>query len=132
RTCNECKRRFTTYERLAPARVKVVKRSGKGEPFSREKLAGALARVLRGRPPAARVDELVELVEKQLVTERVKAVASGEIARRVLELLADLDRLAYDRFAVNYLDEEGRLRTDSAPPAPPGSQLDLPLDEEDG
>jgi transcriptional repressor NrdR len=131
RNCNDCKRRFTTYEKLAPARVKVVKRSGKSEPFDKDKLARALARVLRGRPDAARTDELAERIEKQLVADRVKSIASGELAMRVLELLRDLDRIAYDRLAINYLDDEGRLRAEPPRPAPPRSQLDLPLDDDE-
>lgn len=131
RQCGECKRRFTTYERLAPARMKVVKRSGKSEPFDRDKLARVLSRVLRGRPAEPRAEELAERIERQLAADRLKSVTSGQLAERVLALLEELDRLAYDRLAVNYVDEEGRLRTEPPPMPPRPPQLDLPLEDDE-
>lgn len=117
RSCNECKRRFTTYERLSAPSIKVVKRSGKSEPFDTAKLLGVLARVCRDRPGIGDPDVLrvARAVEAQLVDERVKSIKSGELVTRVLDLLRDLDKLAYDRLAANYVDESGQLRTDARP-----------------
>lgn len=114
RSCTECKRRFTTYEKLAAPGIKVVKRSGKSEPFDADKIRAALARVCRDRPHLGDADvlRLARAVEAQLLDERVKSIKSGEIAARVLTLLNDVDKLAYERLAANYVDESGHLRTD--------------------
>ena len=113
RNCAECKRRFTTYERVAAPLIKVAKRSGKTEPFESDKIIKILRRVSRDRPgfgyPEA--TRLARTVEAQLVDERTKSISSGDLARLVLSLLRDLDRLSYDRLAANYMDESGILRT---------------------
>jgi transcriptional repressor NrdR len=115
RSCSECKRRFTTYEKVAAPIVKVVKRSGKTEPFDPQKIVRVLLRVGRDRP-SLKADDAVRLartIEAQLVDERSKSIRSGELASRLLVLLHEVDRLAYERFAANYMDESGQLRTES-------------------
>lgn len=118
RSCTECKRRFTTYEKLAAPNIKVVKRSGKSVPFDADKIRAALARVGRDRPSIGEAGalRLARAVEAQLLDERVKSIKSGELASRVLTLLADVDKLAYERLAANYMDEAGQLRTDPRSP----------------
>lgn len=114
RSCSNCKRRFTTYERVAAPSIKVIKRSGKSEPFDSAKIEAILQRVCRDRPKISSADtgRLARSVEAQLVDEHTKSIRSSELARRVLALVRDLDRLAYDRLAANYLDESGHLRTE--------------------
>jgi hypothetical protein len=57
----------------------------------------------------------------------VKTIRSGEIIDRLLGLLKEVDRVAYDRLAANYLDEGGRLRTDAPKSEEPSAgQLGLP------
>lgn len=128
RICGACKRRFTTYERTASPSLKVVKRSGKSEPFSSDKLLARLQRVCRRRPigNAAQLMALVRAIEAQLVDAGTKSVTSAQIADLVLARLAELDKVSYDRLAASYLDEEGRLRTDQADDADDAdSQLGL-------
>ena len=114
RVCNTCRRRFTTYERVGSPAIRVHKRSGKTQPFDAEKLRRVLARVTRHRPSIGDrdVDRLVRDLEGRLDDSGERSVRSGRIAELVLARLDELDRLSYDRFAANYLDETGQLRTD--------------------
>lgn len=127
RNCGECKRRFTTYERVAAPAVKVVKRSGKTEPFDSEKIIRILIRVSRDRPNfgAAEATRLARTVEAQLLDEGTKSIRSSQLANLILRLLRDIDRLSYDRLAANYMNESGILRT--SPGTEQGSQGQLGL-----
>ena len=134
RVCNECRRRFTTYERLATPSIKVQKRDGRIEPFSPDKLVRVLTRVGRGRPGMgpADVQRLARALEAQLVDQAIKTIRSAEILDRLLALVEAVDRLARDRLAANYLDENGRLRTDAPAAAANGpDQLGLFGDDEE-
>ena len=117
RICGQCRRRFTTYERVAPPNIKVIKRSGRVEPFDAANLRRVLARVCRDRPGIGEADvrRIAAAIEAELVDDRVKSIPSSALAERLLARLADIDRLAYDRLAANYVDENGLLRVDRAP-----------------
>ena len=134
RECGECKRRFTTYEQLGPPAIKVQKRDGGHQPFDSNKIMRVLKRVGRDRPGLGPADQqrLARRIEAELVDEAVKTIRSGEIALRLLRLLKEVDRVAYDRLAANYLDESGQLRTD-APKSdePSAGQLGLFEDDEE-
>ena len=126
RECATCKRRFTTYERMGHPEIKVAKRSGKAVDFDHDKLVRVLARVGRGRPAVEPV-RLARAIEADLVDEGVKSVRSGELAARVLRRLRELDAVAYNRMAANYIGEDGQLRTEPrAANDQPESQLPLP------
>jgi transcriptional repressor NrdR len=114
RVCNVCRRRFTTYERVGSPAIRVLKRGGKSQPFDPSKLRRVLLRVTRHRPSVTErdVDRVVRDLEGRLDDSGERSVRSGRLAELVLARLAELDRLAYDRFAANYLDETGQLRTD--------------------
>lgn len=114
RVCGECKRRFTTYERPAAPNVKVLKRAGHSEPFDPGKIVAVLMRVGSGRPNLSPADaqRLARAIEAQLIDEGVKSIPSSEILGRLLGLLGDVDRLAKDRLAADYVDEGGQLRLD--------------------
>jgi transcriptional repressor NrdR len=137
RECAECKRRFTTYEQLGAPNIKVMKRKGVTAPFDPDKIVRALKRVGRDRAalgPADR-ERLARKIEAELLDEGVKTIRSGEIVERLLRLLKEVDRVAHDRLAANYLDENGRVRTDAprAEEPQPGPQLGLPgvIEEEE-
>ncbi len=137
RECTVCKRRFTTKEQLGAPAIKVQKRDGHHEPFDPGKIVRVVARVGRDRPGLGPADQqrLARKVEAELLDEGVKTIRSGEIVERLLRLLKDVDRLAHDRLAADYLDENGRVRTDVPRPAagPQAGQLGLPgmIDEEE-
>jgi transcriptional repressor NrdR len=125
RECMSCARRFTTYERLAPSEIKVQKRDGASEPFSREKLEQLVMRLARDRPVSARAcHDLVRGLEAELVDAGVTSVASSQLADRLLARLGELDALMARRFATNYVAEDGTLRTAPEAPSP---QLALPI-----
>jgi transcriptional repressor NrdR len=125
RECLACARRFTTYERLAPSEIRVLKRDGDSEPFSREKLARVLARLARGRPVSERAcDDLLRGLEAEIVDAGIHALGSAQLADRLLARLGELDPVMAGRFAANYTGEDGVVRTSRGEPSP---QLALPL-----
>lgn len=100
RTCQGCRRRFTTVEEPTLA---VVKRSGVTEPFSRQKVITGVRRACQGRP----VDEddlaqLAQRVEEAIRATGVAEVPSHEIGLAILGPLSELDEVAYLRFASVY------------------------------
>ncbi|WP_026310984.1 transcriptional regulator NrdR [Parafrankia elaeagni] len=101
RSCSACGRRFTTMEE---ASLRVRKRSGATEPFSRAKVIVGVRKACQGRP--VRSDDLALLAER--VEETVRASGSAEVAaedvgRAILGPLRELDEVAYLRFASVYL-----------------------------
>lgn len=127
RNCAECKRRFTTYEKVAAPAIKVIKRSGKSEAFDSAKIIKILIRVSRDRQGfgSAEATRLARTVEARLIDEGTKSISSNDLADLILRLLRDIDRLSYDRLAANYMNESGVLRT--APTAEDDSQGQLGL-----
>ncbi len=125
RECLSCTRRFTTYERLAPSEIKVLKRGGAAEPFSREKLLTVLSRLARERPVSSKAcDEIARGLEAEIVDAGAHAVTSSQLADRILLRLRELDPVMAQRFASNYIGDDGVVRTSALEPSP---QLDLPL-----
>lgn len=124
RVCGECRRRFTTYERVGSPMLKVVKRAGHAESFDTGKLVLMLRRVCRHRPNLDDRDflRIAHAIEAQLDDRGEKFVRSGEIATLVLDRLAEIDPLSHRRLAASYLDEAGNLRTDARPVAPDEAQ----------
>lgn len=133
RQCVQCSRRFTTYEQLGAPPIKVLKRDGHHEPFDPEKIVRVLARVASDRPGLGPGDHqrLARAIEAQLLDAGVKTIRSGEIVDRLLALLGDVDRMARDRLAADYLDESGHLRTDAPRPTRRSSGQLAMFDEEE-
>jgi transcriptional repressor NrdR len=106
RECERCKRRFTTYERLANVRM-VRKRSGLLQPFDASKVRAGLASALADRPvPTGGVDGIVERIDAHLQPFG-SPVDSDRIGQLVLAELRALDEVAYLRFASVYQDFQG-------------------------
>jgi transcriptional repressor NrdR len=125
RECLSCSRRFTTYERVAPAEIKVRKRDGGTEPFDRTKLMAIVLRLARGRPAGEKAcEDLVRGLEAALIDGGEPTVTSGQISERLHTRLSDLDPVMAARFAANYTAEDGAARLADAAPSP---QLALPL-----
>ncbi|MGP4075738.1 transcriptional regulator NrdR [Halobacillus sp. K22] len=103
RECEQCDFRFTTFERIEEVPLIVVKKEGTREEFSREKLMRGLIRACEKRPVAAEELESVTLdIEKELRNRGVSEVMSKDIGEMVMERLADIDEVAYVRFASVY------------------------------
>lgn len=117
RLCNECKRRFTTYERAGSIDLKVIKRDERTEPFDPAKLVRSLERVTRNRPnvTADDIGRIARAIEAKLLDAGARSVRSGQIVDMALERLKDIDLVAHRRLAANYIDETGQLRTEHRP-----------------
>ncbi|MEM6997685.1 MAG: transcriptional regulator NrdR [Patescibacteria group bacterium] len=103
RECPECKERFTTYERIEMPQLVVVKSSGTREIFSREKLMSGLLRACeKTAVTALQIENLVAEVEKELIDLGDTEVASNNLGQMVIEKLADINEVAYVRFASVY------------------------------
>lgn len=102
RECLKCHKRFTTYERPARFELVVVKRDGRREPFSREKLRSGLEKALEKRPGIERLDDLVAKLEGKLRDRKEKSLPTKLIGQSVLSELKRIDQVAYLRFASVY------------------------------
>ena len=100
RECNDCGKRFTTYERIEEVMPNVVKADGRREPFDHNKLVTGIRIACEKRAvPLTKIEELVEDIEKQLQETGEKEVESSLIGEEVLVRLADIDDVAYIRYA---------------------------------
>ncbi len=107
RKCEDCSRRFTTYERVEGLDLKVVKKDGTKENFNREKIKRGLIKATWKRPVTLeQIDELIVDVEKILRTGDTKEIKSWQIGNLVINRLKKLDKLGYLLFATVYRDFE--------------------------
>ena len=107
RSCSECGRRFTTYERIEDLLPIVVKRDGRREPFDRHKVIAGLQKACEKRPISAHdIDEGVQRVERAILDLGDREVSSERIGSEVLVELRALDPVAWLRFASVYLNFE--------------------------
>ncbi len=103
RECLGCGSRFTTYEYVEAESLLVVKRDGRREPFSRQKLSSGVSKACGKRPiPAEAVENLVDAVTSDLQRSAQNEITSRKIGEKVMEELARLDEVAYVRFASVY------------------------------
>jgi len=103
RECLGCGRRSTTYERLEEMEIKVVKKDGVREPFSREKMRVGLAKACWKRPISdAKIDALVSSVEAKIYSDHEAEIDTATLGELVMEKLKELDEVAYVRFASVY------------------------------
>lgn len=107
RNCGECGKRFTTYERVEGIDLKVIKKDGTKEDFSREKLRRGIVKATWKRPVSmSEVDEMIDEVERRLRQRDACEVKSWEIGNLVINRLKKLDMLSYLLFASVYRDFE--------------------------
>ncbi len=99
----QCSHRFTTYEEIEHEGLMVVKRDGRREEFSRDKLLSGVRKACQKRPisPAA-IEELVEKITDEITGKYDQEVPGTEIGERVMDGLRALDPVAYVRFASVY------------------------------
>jgi transcriptional repressor NrdR len=128
RYCNHCKKRFTTYERVEQHALQVVKKDDIREPFQREKIERGVERACWKRPISSEVIRaLAAQVEGEIQAEYDSEIPSTIIGRMVMQRLADVDQVAYVRFASVYREftdvedfvaELAPLRLSAEPPPP--------------
>ena len=103
RECLECERRFTTYEKLEEVLPMVVKRDGRREPFSREKIIGGIKKACQKRPVSITViEEFVDSLELYFQELGKKEIESTEVGEKVINSIREWDEVAYVRFASVY------------------------------
>ncbi len=105
RLCPECGGRFTTFERVQLRELTIVKRSGRRNPFEREKLIRSISIALRKRPiDPERVERMVSGIVRQLESLGETEIASNIVGEMVMKALKALDEVAYVRYASVYRD----------------------------
>lgn len=103
RECLGCAHRFTTYEEIEHEGLVVVKRDGRREPFSKEKLLSGVRKACQKRPISPKViEDLVERIVDEITDKYDGEVPGMAVGERVMEGLRELDEVAYVRFASVY------------------------------
>lgn len=103
RECEQCARRFTTYERVEDVLPTVVKKDGRREPFDRQKLVRGLRTACSKRPVSIeRIEAIADAIEREVQEAEKREVTASELGERVMNHLRDLDEVAYVRFASVY------------------------------
>ena len=103
RECEQCAKRFTTFEMVEETPLFVIKKDGSREEFNREKILRGLIRASEKRPVSLeRLEMIVSEVEKQLRNTASSEVNSRDIGELVMEQLYPVDEVAYVRFASVY------------------------------
>ena len=105
RSCPACNARFTTFERVHLRDLTIVKSSGRRETFDRDKLKRSVSIALRKRPvDDDRLERMISSLVRQLEASGQTEFPSDRLGEMVMEMLADLDQVAYVRFASVYRD----------------------------
>ncbi len=105
RECLKCKKRFTTYERVENIPLLVIKKDGRREPFSRDKLREGIVKACQKRPVSMDlIESLVDEIERELRGKETNEISSKTIGNMVLRKLKKIDKVAYLRYASVYLD----------------------------
>ncbi len=103
RLCLSCLKKFTTYERIEVTNVRVIKRDGTRVPFDRAKLRQGIERACWKRPISeGQISALLAELETRMESEAETEVRTEYIGEQVMQLLRNLDEVAYVRFASVY------------------------------
>lgn len=103
RECEKCGFRFTTFERVERTPLLVVKNDGTREAFNRDKILHGVMMAAQKRPITSdQLDTLVDHVDNAIRKQGVSEISSKEIGELVMNELANLDDVAYIRFASIY------------------------------
>jgi len=103
RECEQCSKRFTTYERVEEMLPLVVKKDGRREPFDRQKIVAGMQRACEKRPVSFGViEQFVDRFEQSLQESGEKEIPSTRIGEAVMAALHEIDQVAYVRFASVY------------------------------
>jgi len=105
RQCLSCNSRFTTYERLQPAGLFVIKKDKRREQFDKNKLLAGIRKACEKRPlPTGTIDKLADDIEARLYQLGKAEIPTSVIGDMVMEGLRKIDHVAYIRFASVYRD----------------------------
>lgn len=103
RVCDECGKRFTTYEKIETIPLIIIKKDNNREAYDRAKIEAGVLRSCHKRPVSAQqITTLVDEVENEIFNREEREIPSGTIGELVMNKLKDLDAVAYVRFASVY------------------------------
>ncbi len=103
RECLKCNHRFTTYEEVERAELRVSKRDGRSEPFSKEKLLNGMIKACEKRPVSVEQLEMqADNIFQEIEMEFRREVPSHVIGAKVMAVLHEVDEVAYVRYASVY------------------------------
>ncbi|MCF0145863.1 MAG: transcriptional repressor NrdR, partial [Eubacterium sp.] len=103
RVCDDCGRRFTTYERIETIPLMVIKKDLSREKYNREKITDGVMRACHKRKVSVQqMNELVNRIETEIFNREDKEIPSSQIGELVMKNLKELDTVAYVRFASVY------------------------------
>ena len=103
RECLVCSHRFTTYEEIEHEGLMVIKRDGRREQFSKEKLLSGIRKACQKRPVSPKaIEDLVERIVDEISDNYDREVPCMVLGERVMEGLRDIDDVSYVRFASVY------------------------------
>lgn len=103
RECLGCERRFTTYERVEQPPIVLIKKDGRRESFSRNKVLSGLQKACEKRDISINIlEQFVDELERELQETGEKEIPSTVVGERVMNKLHELDDVAYVRFASVY------------------------------
>ena len=103
RECLQCSRRFTTYEHIEEIPIMIVKKDGRREVFSREKVYSGLKKACEKRNISINViEDFIDELERDLKETGEKEIPSRIIGEKIMEKLHEIDDVAYVRFASVY------------------------------
>ena len=103
RMCDECGKRFTSYEKVETIPLIVIKKDQNREQYDRSKLEGGILRACHKRPISARqIADMVDAVEQEVFNQSDREISNDRIGEMVMEKLQEVDAVAYVRFASVY------------------------------
>ena len=103
RVCDECEKRFTTYEKVETIPLIIIKKDNNRETYDRTKIEAGVLRACHKRPISAnRINQLVDEIETEIFNREEKEIPSQVIGELVMNKLKDLEAVAYVRFASVY------------------------------
>lgn len=104
RMCQDCNRRFTTYEKVDLVDITVIKKDGLREPFDRNKILSGIMKACEKRPISReRMEAIADKIERKIRTKGIREITSKQIGEMVIKELFNLDPIAYIRFASVYM-----------------------------
>ena len=103
RVCDECGKRFTTYEKVETIPLIIIKKDNNREAYDRSKIESGILRACHKRPVSAeQITRLIDEVETEIFNMEEKEISAEVIGELIMNKLKDLDPVAYVRFASVY------------------------------
>ncbi|MEA3414324.1 MAG: transcriptional regulator NrdR [Nanoarchaeota archaeon] len=103
RECLKCKKRFTTYEKVAEADIYIIKKDNSRQKFEIKKIQRGIERAFEKRPISKKkIDSLIREIEESIRKKGKKEINSKKIGELIIKKIKKIDKVAYVRFASVY------------------------------